>query len=380
MDSNPSKKRVSPLMPRVFFSFRSFVLKFFFVAGCLAFLSLFFLPDFAHAVSFSQRTRLEMNGGYNFGQHTTSHYYAYYGAPDTSTLLYTRHRGEGRVALSWSGFSKLDEGRQGLYLRSVPAFVGGGSVQGNLNDKDFCDGSRILVDVGGWSCPQRLTVWSDTDSPVRNWFVGAEVDNAVGFFLQNPDSDERFFGTGISFGYSFLHENDLAQGLKHNTYLPPDPNDELPIGVFQRAGVDVIGNKVYWQALKVGLEMWTEQIPPRWHQPVIVSLAVHYFPYASFVEEDSHFLRVERDDLGPVPNIIAKGTGQGIEVKGSLFVPFPVTRSPRLGILVQTRWRRLFLKQGKKTFLGGDGSLYVVPLTEFTTESFSVSTGFSLTW
>ena len=354
----------------------------FFAAVCLGFLSPVFFSDVAYASSFSQRTMLEMSGGYNFGQHTVSHYSPKYGAPDTSTLRYTRHRGEGRVALSWGGFWKLDEGRQGLYLRSVPSFFGGGSLQGNLSDKDFCDGSRMIVEIDGWTCPQGLTTWSDTDSPVRNWFVGAEIDNAAGFFLQSAENDERFFGAGLSFGYRFLHENDLAQGLIYNAYLRPDPDNRRPLGVLLRRGQDVIGNKVFWHALKVGVEVWTEQIPPRWRQPVIVNLAVHYIPYASFVGEDSHFLRVgmEERDFAPVPNIIAKGTGQGLEVKGSLFVPFPVSRPPRLGLLLQARWQRLFLKQGLDTFHFGDGSSSAAPLTEFTTESFSVSTGFSMAW
>ena len=349
----------------------------FFAAVCLGFLSPVFFSDVAHAASFSQRTMLEMSGGYNFGQHTGRHYYAPYGAPDTSLLRYTRHRGEGRVALSWSGFWKLDKGRQGLYLRSVPSFFGGGGIHGNLSDKDFCDGSRMIVEIYGWTCPQGLTKWSDTDSPVRNWFVGAELDNVAGFFLQNPDNDERFFGAGLSFGYRFLHENDLAQGLIYNTDLP---SPSRPLGVLLRRGQDVIGNKVFWHALKVGVEVWTEQIPPRWRQPVIVNLAVHYIPYASFVEKDSHFLRVADDDLAAVPNIIAEGTGQGLEVKGSLFVPFPVSRPPRLGLLLQARWQRLFLKQGWKTFHYGNGSSIATSLTEFTTESFSVSTGFSMAW
>ena len=363
------------------------MLKVFFVAACAAFLSAFLLSDFARAASFSQRIRLEESGGYNFGRHTTSHYYVYYGAPDTSTLLYTRGRGERRTAISWSGFWKLDEGKQGLYLRSVPAVFVGGSLHGNFSDKDFCDGSRIAQNknpFNNWECPPRLTVWSDTDSPVRNWFLGAELDNAAGFFLQNPNNDERFFGAGLSFGYNFLYEDDLAQGLKYNTYLLPDPNKYRPIGVLRGAGEDVIGNKIFWHALKVGVEVWTEQIPPRWRQPIIVNLAAHYFPYASFRGEDSHFLRVgkpddDKNDLAAVPNIISEGTGQGVEVKGSLFVPFPVSRPPRLGLLLQARWQRLFLKKGYDIFRFENGNL-PTPLTKFTTESFSISTGFSVTW
>ena len=371
-------------MPSVFF--RLSVLKVFFVAACVAFFLSGFLSDFARATSFSQRTRLEMSGGYNYGRHTISHYSSNFGAPDTSTLVYTRDRGEGRAALSWSGFWKMDERRQGLYLRSVPAVIGGGNLQGNLSDKDFCDGSRIPVATDhedypfdNWECPQQWTVWSDTDSPVRNWFVGAEIDNVAGFFLQNPNNNERFFGAGLSFGYNFLYEDDLAQGLKYNTYLLPDPKNDRPIGEFLGAEVDVIGNKIFWHALKVGVEVWTEQIPPRWRQPIIVNLAAHYFPYASFRGEDSHFLRAG-DDLAAVPNIVSEGTGQGVEVKGSLFVPFPISRPPHLGLLLQARWQRFFLKQGYATFYSVDGHTSSPPLTEFTTESFSISTGFFATW
>ena len=369
-------------MSNIFFSLRIVVSKGFFVAACGVLLwSL--MCSAAESTSFSQRKRLEVSGGYDFGQQSNSHYYEPYGAPDTSTLLYTRDRIGGRVAFSWSGFWKQDAGRQGLYLRSVPAAFGGGSVRGNLSDRDFCDGSQMLVEISKtWRCPQELTMWSDSDSFVRNWFVGAEVDNGAGFFLQSRRNDERFFGAGFSFGYLFLHENDLAQGLIYNTYLPPDPNNSRPIGELLRGGENVIGNKVFWHALKVGVEVWSEQIPPRWHQPIILKLAVHYIPYASFRGEDSHFLRVgtTRDDLAPVPNIISTGMGQGAEVKGSLFVPFPTKRPLQWGLLLQARWQRLFLKQGYDTFLFGDGSSIVTPLTRFTTESFSVSTGLSLTW
>ena len=98
------------------------------------------------------------------------------------------------------------------------------------------------------------------------------------------------------------------------------------------------------------------------------------------IQEDASKTRSYAEKIFPVPNIIAEGTGQGVEVKGSLFVPFPVSRPPRLGLLLQARWQRLFLKQGYDTFHFGDGSSSAPPLTEFTTESFSVSTGFTMTW
>ena len=181
-------------MPSIFFSFRTFLSKAFFAGAC-AFFSLGFLSDLARATSFSQRTRLELSGGYNFGQHTISHYYY----PSTVRLIprrsSTRETGErGGLRSRGAAFGSRTQASRGLYLRSVPAVVGGGSFLGNLSDKDFCDSSQEEVTIYEvWTCPQQLTVWSDTDSPVRNWFVGAELDNAAGFFLQNPDNDERFF-------------------------------------------------------------------------------------------------------------------------------------------------------------------------------------------
>jgi hypothetical protein len=73
-------------------------------------------------------------------------------------------------------------------------------------------------------------------------------------------------------------------------------------------GVKVIGNKVVWQGLRVG---FAGEVALGARTRLSTDLAL--LPYAKVRNEDSHHLRTSPGDLGPVPNIILRGEGWGVQ-------------------------------------------------------------------
>jgi hypothetical protein len=76
-----------------------------------------------------------------------------------------------------------------------------------------------------------------------------------------------------------------------------------------------VGNDLTWKAVRLGGAMRAERGRTRYTAEVAL------VPYASYRNEDSHFLRQSPSDLGPVPNVIGEGRGTGaqfeIEVRRS---------------------------------------------------------------
>lgn len=77
-------------------------------------------------------------------------------------------------------------------------------------------------------------------------------------------------------------------------------------------GVKVITNKLTWRALRIG---FAGQV--RFGRTQLgVDLA--FIPYATYRNEDSHHLRDDPGELGPVPNIVLSGDGRGVQLEAEL--------------------------------------------------------------
>jgi hypothetical protein len=75
----------------------------------------------------------------------------------------------------------------------------------------------------------------------------------------------------------------------------------------------VISNKVRWQSLRLGV---AADLALAAKTRLAIDLA--FIPYAKLRNEDSHHLRTDPNDLGPVPNIIHDGEGRGVQFDAEL--------------------------------------------------------------
>lgn len=78
-----------------------------------------------------------------------------------------------------------------------------------------------------------------------------------------------------------------------------------------------ISNDLTWRSLRAGGEWRAVRGRTRFHVDVAA------IPYAKYRNEDSHHLRQSPNDLGPVPNIIATGTGWGMQAEAEIRRSYP---------------------------------------------------------
>ena len=130
--------------------------------------------------------------------------------------------------------------------------------------------------------------------------------------------------------------------------------------------VNVISNKVKWQALRVGAN--ADFVAGRMR----LSLDVAAVPYAKFRNEDSHHLRA---DLGPVPNIVDEGDGWGAQLDVEL--RYEVARRTEIGI----GWRLWYLeaRDGTTDFVNF-GFAEEAPLVDFYTRRSGLLISLRRTW
>jgi len=79
----------------------------------------------------------------------------------------------------------------------------------------------------------------------------------------------------------------------------------------------VIRNELTWRSLRMGAEFRGT------HGRTTFRVEGALVPYATYRNEDSHFLRQDVDDLGPVPNVIATGHGWGGMIEAELRRRYP---------------------------------------------------------
>jgi hypothetical protein len=75
----------------------------------------------------------------------------------------------------------------------------------------------------------------------------------------------------------------------------------------------VISNKARWRSLRLGV---AGDLALDSKTRLAIDLA--FIPYAKLHNEDSHHLRTDPSDLGPVPNIILQGKGRGVQFVAEL--------------------------------------------------------------
>jgi hypothetical protein len=109
-------------------------------------------------------------------------------------------------------------------------------------------------------------------------------------------------------------------------------------------GVNVISNELSWNALRVGLAAGFA-----FNSRTRFSADLALVPYATFRNEDSHYLRSTDPTsafyLGPVPNILIDGKGRGVQLDVELI--HEVSQRTELGLGL--RYWRLEATKGTRT-------------------------------
>jgi len=136
--------------------------------------------------------------------------------------------------------------------------------------------------------------FSDTTSEIRDTRVG-HVSLDVG-----KTHDTGTVRITPFVGFMRYQERTSAYGIQHlrNDFSLSYPN--LP------NNVKVLVNDITWTGIRLGSEF-------EWNLSSQSSLLVNaaYVARAKGKNKDSHVLRTDRDDLGPTPNILSEGTGDG---------------------------------------------------------------------
>jgi hypothetical protein len=138
-----------------------------------------------------------------------------------------------------------------------------------------------------------------------------------------------------------------------------------PLGV--PPSVLVISNNLTWQSLRLGGDMRFV----RGHQRIVVDVAL--VPYAKYRNEDSHYLRQDPSDLGPVPNVIANGHGWGAQAEAEWRIAVPQLNGLELG--VGYRYWRLESQKGDQSQAG-----FTFPITELWSERHGLTLSLNKSW
>jgi hypothetical protein len=210
--------------------------------------------------------------------------YSSYGDP-TSQLTYSDTKAK---VLEFFGDFSLPQNDDLIFSFKLGSGSGDG---GSFRDKDW-----VLVPGTNTS-----STFSDTLSDTRDTKVDYHVLDFGRVYSFNKYSLKPFFGY-------FKYEEELnAYGLE---YL----DDELQYYGGGSRGIDsslvntkVIKNEITWTGIRIGTE-YINSITDKAN--FIINAAYVYDAEAD--NEDSHVLRTSPADLGPVPNILGDGDGDGV--------------------------------------------------------------------
>lgn len=128
----------------------------------------------------------------------------------------------------------------------------------------------------------------------------------------------------------------------------------------------VISNEVMWTSFRLGLALRSQA-----QRRIRIDAELALVPYTRMRNEDSHHLRQDPSDLGPVPNVINEGSGHGalaeLELRWSVYEHYEIGLGGRY-------WR---LKTTEGTNRGAGGSF---PLVFQESERAGVTLSLSRRW
>jgi hypothetical protein len=155
----------------------------------------------------------------------------------------------------------------------------------------------------------------DTTSSVKEGRISYFTID-VGRYEWSLHGGKTTFGAFV--GFSQWTEDVDAFGIRTTV-------DTEGFGIDAPDSLLVISNKARWRSLRLGL---AADLALAAKTRLGIDLA--FIPYAQLRNEDSHHLRTDPSDLGPVPNIIHEGKGRGVQFDAEL--RHTVYRRTELGV------------------------------------------------
>lgn len=144
--------------------------------------------------------------------------------------------------------------------------------------------------------------YSDTLSGTKNtdvnyWMV--DFGYPLNFFYESPSSEQSFQITPFV-GYFNYDESLNAYGLT------PVYDGDFNVASSEPYSTKVISNEINWSGIRLGVDLKTE-IDENLKFNANIAYAI-----VDAENKDSHLLRTSSFALGPAPNIISKGDGDGV--------------------------------------------------------------------
>lgn len=219
------------------------------------------------------------------------------GASDTVTIggtSYTYYGGDPTSRLNYSGTeADIYEIYANLPINSFigMAKIGTGSGDGgSFRDQDWLTIAGVYENLE----------FSDTLSDVK----GTDVDYWM-IDLGYPIKNEKYTITPF-IGYFQYDEQLSAYGLT------PVSDGDLNISSSISYSTEVIRNRIEWDGVRIGADIRTKL------KDKISASANLAYAIVDAKNKDSHLLRTSNSDLGPAPNIISDGDGNGIMLDFSI--------------------------------------------------------------
>lgn len=213
---------------------------------------------------------------------------------------------------------------------------------GSFRDEDYFAGQVKFSDTTS-SIPEGWLAYGTFDIGRNEWML-RQGRTTLGAFI------------GFSQWTEYVDAYGAADNLGGGDVISPD--------------VKVISNKARWRALRVGL---AADLALASKTRLGIDLA--FIPYAKLRNEDSHHLRTNPNDLGPVPNIIHEGEGRGVQFDAE--VRHALYRRTELGV----GFRYWYIDATKGTRkLPNRPDVAELPLVEFYSKRSGLTLSLTHTW
>jgi len=168
-------------------------------------------------------------------------------------------------------------------------------TSGHLIDNDY--DSEEVAEMN--MMPERFSSTKSALDSDRIFYFTLDFGKRLDYFSKND------FEISIFAGFQYWREEYDAYGLT----ILEDPYDVFGgVGSTLPRQLLVISDTVEWRSARLGLDAAYKATPKlRFFGSAV------YIPYTDMHNEDSHHLRQEMEDLGPVPNAIFDGDGYGFQ-------------------------------------------------------------------
>jgi hypothetical protein len=200
------------------------------------------------------------------------------------------------------------------------AWIKGYAGLGRINTGTFTD--QDFVVIGG------SLFYQETLSGLSGKLNYGTIDLGREVWRRGQDALSVFAG------YQQWNEQVTAYGFWRTTGVGGTLSDSVP----------AVANELTWRSMRLGLAAAAQRGRTKY------AAEVAWVPYATYRNEDSHFLRQSPSDLGPVPNVIGEGRGDGWQLELEVRRVYPQLYGLEFGLGL--RWWNLASRSGDQSAAG----------------------------